>query len=328
MAVQTIRRLAALGAALLAALAAPTAGWSADAYPTRPIRMIVPFPPGGPTDLVARVLAESMGTDLGQTIVIENRPGANGNVGTEAVAKAEGDGYTLLYNTSAVAISPALYPKLGYDIRRDLVPVCLTATVPLVLAIHPAIPAKTVAEFIAYVKANPGKLSFASTGIGSVTHLGAALFMKASGIEAVHVPFRGSAPALTAMSGNHVQFMTDTVNSAYPLINGGQLRGLAVLGTKRVSVVPDLPTLAEAGMADFEIGAWQGLMAPAGTPKAIVDRINAAAVKALASAPVREKLAIQGATILSSTPAAYGQYIEAEIARWGVVVKESGAKAE
>lgn len=326
--VNEVRGLAAAALALLAVLASAGDGAAGDAYPTHAIRLIVPFPPGGPTDLVSRVLAETMSADLGQPIVIENRPGANGNVGTEAVARSDGDGYTLLYNTSAVAISPALYPKLGYDIRRDLVPVCLTATVPLVLAIHPDIPARTVGEFIAYVKANPGKLSYGSTGVGSVTHLGAVLFMKASGLEAVHVPFRGSAPALTAMSGNHVQFMTDTVNSAYPLINGGQLRGLAVLGTKRVAVVPDLPTLAESGMADFEIGAWQGLMAPSGTPKAVVERVNASAVKALASPSVRDRLAIQGATILGSTPAAYGRYIEAEIARWAVVVRESGAKAE
>jgi tripartite-type tricarboxylate transporter receptor subunit TctC len=314
--------LAALGLAL------PRDAAAADTYPTRTIRMIVPFPPGGPTDLVSRVLAETMSADLGQPIVVDNRPGANGNVGAEAVAKAEGDGYTILYNTSAVAISPALYPKLGYDLRKDLVPVCLTATVPLVLVMNPGIPAKTVQDFIAYVKANPGKLSYASTGIGSVTHLGAVLFMQLAGLEAVHVPFRGSAPALTAMAGNHVQFMTDTVNSAYPLINGGQLRGLAVLGTKRVDVVPDLPTLAEAGMKDFEIGAWQGIMAPAGTPPAVIDRLNASAVKALASPAVKEKLAIQGAAILGSTPAGYRDYIEAELVRWAAVVKESGAKAE
>ena len=313
----------------LAVLAAPASRARAQAFPTRPLRMIVPFPPGGPTDLVSRVLAESMSADLGQPIVIDNRPGANGNVGVDAVAKSDPDGYAILYNTSAVAISPALYPKLTYDIRKDLVPVCLTATVPLVLAVHPDVPAKTVQEFVAYVKAHPGKLSYGSTGIGSVTHLGAVLFMKASGnLDAVHVPFRGSAPALTAMTGNHIQYMTDTVNSAHPLINGGQLRGLAILGSKRVEVLPNLPTLAEVGMKDFEIGAWQGLMVPAKTPAAIVERLNAAAVRALASTAVREKLAIQGATILGSTPAAYRDYIEGEIVRWAQVVKDSGAKAE
>lgn len=323
-----LTRRAALAALGASALAGGAARAQADAYPTRSIKMLVPFPPGGPTDLVARVLAEAMSTELKQTIIVDNRPGANGNIAVEAVAKSEPDGYTIVYNTSAVSISPALYPKMNYNIETDLVPVALTATVPLVLAVHPGVPAKTVQEFIAYARSKPGELSYASTGVGSVTHLGAALFQSTNGIKAVHVPFRGSAPALTAMSGNHVQFMTDTVNSAYPLINGGQLRGLAVLGAKRVSVLPDLPTLKESGLADFEIGAWQGILAPKGTPAAIVTKLNAAIVKALGDATVKEKLAIQGATILGSTPQEYGDYIKSEIERWSVVVKESGAKAE
>lgn len=315
-------------AALAAALWLLPPGARADTYPSRPIKMLVAFPPGGPTDLVARVLAETMGGILGQQIIIDNRPGANGNVAAEAVAKADPDGYTLLYNTSAVSISPALYPKLGYDIRKDFAPVCLTATVPLVLTVSPTVPARTVKEFVDYVKANPGKLTYGSTGIGSVTHLGAVLFMTSNGLEAVHAPFRGSAPALTAMSGGHVQFMTDTVNSAHPLINGGQLRGLAILGAKRVDVLPNLPTLAESGMKDFEIGAWQGILAPAATPAEIVAKLNAAAMKTLSEPVVKEKLAIQGATILGSTPAGYRDYILSELDRWAVVVKESGAKAE
>ena len=321
----TITRRTAL-AALGTAMAAPAL--AQEAYPTRPIRMFVPFPPGGPTDLVARVIAEAMGTDLKQPVVIDNRPGANGNVAVEAVAKSDPDGYTLVYNTSAVSISPALYPKLGYDVARDFAPIALTATVPLVLIVHPSLPVKNVKEFIEYARSKPGELSYASTGIGSVTHLGAALFQSTNGIKAVHVPFRGSAPALTALSGNHVQFMTDTVNSSYPLINGGQIRGLAVLGAKRVPVVPDLPTLAESGLRDFEIGAWQGIMAPKATPPAIVERLNASVLKALGDAMVKEKLAIQGATILGSTPKDYADYIAAETKRWAPVVAESGAKAE
>ena len=316
--------LAAMGASILGATAPRAQG----SYPVRPVRMLVPFPPGGPTDLVARVIAEAMSADLKQPVVIENRPGANGNIAVEAAAKSEPDGYTLVYNTSAVSISPALYPKLAYDVERDFAPIALTATVPLVLLVHPSVPARTVQEFIAYARSKPGELSYASTGIGSVTHLGAALFQSTNGIRAVHVPFRGSAPGLTALAGNHVQFMTDTVNSSYPLINGGQIRGLAVLGEKRVPVVPDLPTLAESGLRDFEIGAWQGIMAPRGTPPAIVERLNASVMKSLTDANVKEKLAIQGATILGSTPKEYGDYILAEIKRWGPVVKESGAKAE
>jgi tripartite-type tricarboxylate transporter receptor subunit TctC len=310
------------------ALTPATGRAQSPGYPTRPIKILVPFPPGGPTDLVARVIAEAMSSDLKQPVVIDNRPGANGNVAVEAVSRSEPDGYTLVYNTSAVAISPALYPKLGYDIEKDLAPIALTATVPLVLIVHPGIPATNVKEFIDYARSKPGELSYASTGIGSVTHLGAALFQSANGIKAVHVPFRGSAPALTALSGSHVHFMTDTVNSSYPLINGGQIRGLAVLGSKRVPVVPGLPTLEESGLRDFEIGAWQGLMAPKGTPSAIVDRLNASVLKALEDASVKEKLAIQGATILGSTPEQYRDYILAEVKRWGPVVRDSGAKAE
>ena len=316
--------LAGLGASSLAA----TSARGQSPYPSRPIKVLVPFPPGGPTDLVARVIAEAMSADLKQAVVIDNRPGANGNVAVEAVARSDPDGYTLVYNPSAVSISPALYPKLGYNVAKDFAPIALTATVPLVLIIHPDIPARTAKEFIDYARARPGQLSYASTGIGSVTHLGAALFQSTNGIEAVHVPFRGSAPALTALSGNHVQFMTDTVNSSYPLINGGQIRGLAVLGAKRVAVVPDLPTLAESGLADFEIGAWQGLMAPHGTPAAIVDRLNGSVLKSLADPNVKEKLAIQGATLLGSSPKEYADYILAEIKRWGPVVKASGAKGE
>jgi tripartite-type tricarboxylate transporter receptor subunit TctC len=301
---------------------------SADIYPSRPIRLLVPFPPGGPTDLVARVLAEKMSAVLGQPMVIDNRPGANGNLAAEAAAKAEPDGYTMIYNTSAVAISPALYPNLTYDVVKDLAPVCLTATVPLVLAVNPGLPAKTVQEFVEHVRANPGKLSYGSSSAGAVTHLGAVLFLKSHGLQAVHVPFRGSAPALVAMTGNHVQFMTDTVNTVHPLVTGGQLRALAVMGTKRTPVLPDTPTLAEVGMPDFEIGAWQGILMPVATPKAVIEKVNAAAIAAINDSAVKEKLAVQGAQPLGSTPEAYGEYIRSEIKRWAVVVKESGAKID
>jgi tripartite-type tricarboxylate transporter receptor subunit TctC len=269
-----------------------------------------------------------MSAVLGQPMVIDNRPGANGNLAAEAAAKAEPDGYTMIYNTSAVAISPALYPNLTYDVVKDLAPVCLTATVPLVLAVNPSVPAKTVQEFVEHVRANPGKLSYGSSSAGAVTHLGAVLFLKSHGLQAVHVPFRGSAPALVAMTGNHVQFMTDTVNTVHPLVTGGQLRALAVMGTKRTPVLPDTPTLAEVGMPDFEIGAWQGILMPVATPKAIIEKVNAAAIAAINDPAVKEKLAVQGAQPLGSTPEAYGEYIRSEIKRWAVVVKESGAKID
>lgn len=316
-----------LVSALLAALIAPPAG-TAQSFPTRPIRMIVPFAAGGPTDVVARLLGEAMAGDLGQPIVIENRPGANGNVATEAVAKSPPDGYTMMYNSSHVAISPAIYPKLPYDVRQDLAPVCLTAILPLVLVVHPDIPARTAQEFVAYAKERPGKLSYGSGGVGNVTHLATALFLKLHGLEAVHVPFRGTAPALAATSGGHVQFTVDAVNTAQSLINGGQVRGLAVFGAARASVLPNVPTVDEAGLGRLEIGAWQGIMVAGGTPTAIVERLNASAVKALSNPAVKEKLAIQGAAILASTPAEYGRYIDAEIIRWTDVARGNGIKAE
>jgi tripartite-type tricarboxylate transporter receptor subunit TctC len=301
---------------------------SLENYPTKPVHLLVAFPPGGPTDLVARVLGEKLAEHLGQPVIIENRPGANGNIAAEATARAEPDGYTVFYNTSAVALSPSLYAKLSYDVVRDLAPVALTAVVPLVLAVNTSIPANNVNEFIAYVRANPGKLTYGSAGAGNVTHLGALLFLKSHGLDAVHVPFRGSAPAVTALSGNHVQFVTDTVNSSFPLIQSGHIKALAVMGGKRTPVLPDVPTLSEAGMTNFEIGAWQGILVPAKTPAAIVQKLNAAALKALADPSVKAKLAIQGAEPLGSTPEEYGAYIKSELERWARVVKDNAVKLD
>ena len=301
---------------------------AAQDYPVRQIRLIVPFAAGGPTDLVARVLGEAMSQDLKQPFVVENRPGANGNVATEAVAKSDPDGYTLLYNSSHVAISPAIYARLGFDARKDLAPICLTATLPLVLVAGPDLPVKTAREFVDYAKARPGQLSYGSGGVGNVTHLAAALFNRQNGMAAVHVPFRGTAPALAAASGGHVQYTIDAVNSAQSLTNGGQVRGLLVFGPQRSPVIPDVPTIEEAGLGKLEIGAWQGLIAPGGTPKPIIDKLNAAALKALASPVVKEKLAVQGATIVASTPEAYARYIDEEIVRWTDVASQNGIKAE
>ncbi len=299
-----------------------------ESYPTKPVHLLVAFPPGGPTDLVARVLGEKIAEYLGQPVIIENRPGANGNIAAEATARAEPDGYTVFYNTSAVALSPALYAKLSYDVVRDFEPVALTAVVPLVLAVNPSIPANNVNEFIAYLKTNRGKLTYGSAGAGNVTHLGALLFLKSHGLEAVHVPFRGSAPAVTALSGNHVQFVTDTVNSSFPLIQSGHIKALAVMGGKRTPVLPQVPTLSEAGMRNFEIGAWQGILVPARTPAGIIAKLNAAALKALSDQGVKAKLAIQGAEPLGSTPAEYGAYIKSELDRWAKVVKDNAVKLD
>jgi tripartite-type tricarboxylate transporter receptor subunit TctC len=316
-----VKQIAALGftAAALASQAA---------YPEKPITMIVPFPPGGPTDLVARVIGKAMGDSLGQPVIIDNRGGANGNIGAGMAAKAAPDGYTMLYNTSAVALSPALYRNLSYDVTKDLSPVALAAVVPLALVVHPSVPANNVKEFIAYAKANPGRLSYGSAGAGNVTHLGAFQFLQANGLEAVHIPYKGSAPADMDLVAGNIQFLTDTVNSVAAFVKDKRIKMLAVTTGKRMSLFPDVPTLAESGMPGFEVGAWQGLMVPAGTPQPVIDRLNTELRKALANGEVRAKLAQQGAEPLGSSPEEYGAYIRKEIDRWGKVVKQSGVTAE
>ena len=313
------RRLALLAAAGLLAGAVQAADW-----PARPITLVVPFPPGGPTDMVARVLAQSVGEQLGQSVVVDNKPGANGNIGNAFVAKAAPDGYTVLYNTSSITLSPALYKKLSYDLRKDLMPVTLSAVVPLALVVNPQLPVKTVAELVDYDKKNPGKLSYGSAGNGNVTHLAAFQVAQHFGIEAAHVPYKGSAPADVDLVAGQIQFMTDTINSVAPFINDGKLRLLAVSTAKRLANFPAAPTLAESGMAGFEAGAWQGVMVPAKTPQPVIDRLNQAFVQALKSPAVLEKLRVQSTEPLGSTPTEYAAYIEKELARWASVVKSTG----
>lgn len=314
--------LALTGIALGAAIAPQAA--RASAYPDRPIRLVVPFPPGGPTDLVSRVIAKKMSDELGQQVLVDNRPGANGNIGNEIVAKSPADGYTVLYNTSSIALSPALYKKLQYDVKRDLLPVAMTANVPLVLEVNAQVPVNTVPEFIAWVKANPGKFTYGSAGNGNVTHLAAFLVLQANGLNAVHAPYKGSAPALTDLASGQVQFMTDTINSSLPFIRDKRMKALAVTSSTRSAQLPEVPTLAESGMPGFEAGAWQGMMVPARTPPEVVKRLNAAVLKALAASDVRASLALQGAEPRGSSPEAYGKYLTQELDRWQKVVKDSG----
>jgi len=322
----TRRRAIAAIAATLASCAAPAA--FAQSWPAKPITMMVPFPPGGPTDLVARVLAHKLGEQLGQNVVVDNKPGANGNIAAVAVARAPADGHTILYNTSAIALSPALYKSLAYDVQKDFAPVALTAVVPLALVVHPSVPANNVREFIAHAKANPGKLSYGSAGNGNVTHLGAFQFLQANGIDAVHVPYKGSAPADLGLAAGDTQFLTDTVNSVMGFVRDKRMKMLAVTTAKRMSLFPDVPTLAESGMPGFEVGAWQGIMVPAATPRAVVDRLNAEIVKALQSPDVRGKLAAQGAEPLGSSPEEYAAYVRKELARWAGVVRATGVTIE
>lgn len=324
------RRIAAAALAALACAAtlSTTGAQAQAAFPSKPITMIVPFPPGGPTDLVARVIAQEMSKSMGQPVIVDNKGGANGNLGAAVAAKAQADGYTMLYNTSSITLSPALYKSLSYDVKRDFAPVALTAVVPLALVVAPNVPVNNVKEFIAWVKANPGKVSYGSAGNGNVTHLGAFQFVQAHGLDAVHIPYKGSAPADIDLAGGQIQFMTDTVNSVMAFVRDKRMKMLAVTTAKRMSLFPDVPTLAESGMPGFEVGAWQGLMVPANTPRPVIQRLNTEVLKALQSPEVRQKLALQGVEPLGSTPEEYGAYVTAEITRWARVVKQAGISLE
>ncbi|WP_429951014.1 Bug family tripartite tricarboxylate transporter substrate binding protein [Comamonas sediminis] len=320
-----VRRSALLALALVAVGGAAQAQ---DPWPSKPITLVVPFPPGGPTDMVARVLAQQVGQQLGQTVIVDNRPGANGNIGNALVAKAAADGYTVLYNTSSIALSPSLYKKLSYDVARDLRPVALTAVVPLGLVVNPKVPVHTVQELVKYAHDNKGKLSYGSAGNGNVTHLAAFQVVQHYGIDASHVPYKGSAPADVDLVAGQIEFMTDTINSVAPFIKDGKLRLLAVSTAQRIPNFPNAPTLAESGMTGFEAGAWQGVMVPAKTPDAVVQRLNAELLKALKDPGVLEKLRVQGTEPLGSTPQAYGDYIQSEIKRWAGVVKSTGVSLD
>ena len=318
-------QLAMIGVTACAAM--PIAA-HADTWPSKPITLVVPFPPGGPTDMVARVLAQNVGEQLGQSVIVDNKPGANGNIGNAFVAKAAADGYTVLYNTSSIALSPALYKKLSYNVNTELAPVALTAVVPLALVINPKTPVNSVAEFVKYAKDQKGKLSYGSAGNGNVTHLAAFQLVQHYGIEATHVPYKGSAPADVDLVAGQIDFLTDTINSVSAFIKDGKLKLLAVSTSKRLPNFPQAPTLAESGMTGYESGAWQGVMVPAKTPKEVVDKLNAAINKALKDPEVLKKLAIQSTEPLSSTPAEYGAYIKKEIARWDSVVKSTGVSLD
>jgi tripartite-type tricarboxylate transporter receptor subunit TctC len=301
---------------------------AAQTYPAKPVRMIVAFPPGGPTDLVGRIIAAKVAEQTGQQFIVENRAGAGGNIGSEFVAKAAPDGYTILYNTSGITIAQSVYPKLGYDVMRDFAPVLLAATVPLVLVAHPSLPTKSVQEFVAYAKAQNGKINYASSGTGVITHLAGAAFVKELGIAATHVPYKGSAPAIADVVSGQAQFMIDTVNTPLGFIRDGRLRALAVAMPKRSTLLPDVPTFNETVMPNFEMSAWQGVVAPAGTPKQAIDRLNTEFNKAVQNADVRAKLANQGAEPLGGTVAEYAAYLKSEITRFARIVKDAGVKLE
>ncbi|MEO8347027.1 MAG: tripartite tricarboxylate transporter substrate binding protein [Betaproteobacteria bacterium] len=301
----------------------------AQAYPSKPIRIVVPFPAGGTTDVLARAVAQKLNESLGQPAVVDNRPGAGGNIGAELVAKSAPDGYTLLMGTVGThAINPSLYPRMPYDHVRDFAPVILVAGVPNVLVINPGLPVNSVQELIAYAKANPGKLNFASSGNGTSIHLSGELFRTMAGVQMTHVPYKGSAPALQDLVGGQVQLMFDNLPSSLALIKAGKLKALAVTSLARAAALPDVPTLAESGLPGFEASSWFGLLAPAGTPPAAIATLNADVAKWLASPDARERLLAQGAIAAGGTPEDFARHIAAETAKWQKVVKESGAKVD
>ena len=300
----------------------------AQSWPTKPVRMIIAFPPGGPTDLVSRVLAQKLSEQLGQQVIVDNKPGAGGNIAAELAARAAPDGYTIFYNTSAIVIGPALYGKVNYDTLKDFAPVLLTASVPMVLVVNPQLPARSVKEFLDLAKSRSGALNYSSSGTGTITHLASAMMSTQTGIQTQHIPYKGSAPGLVDLASGQTQFMIDTINTVLPYIRDNRLRGLAVTSVKRSPLLPDLPTLAEAGISGFEAAAWQGIVVPTGTPNEIVQKLNAEVNKALAHPDIRSRLAAQGADILGGTPAEYAAYLRSEMPRWAKAVKDSGAKAE
>ena len=297
-------------------------------WPNRPVTLVVPFPPGGPTDLIARVLAKQLTTQLGQSVVVENKAGANGNIGGQAVANARPDGYTALYNTSSLALSPSLYKNLNYSPTKDLTPVSSTAIVPLMVLVNNNVPVSTIEEFVAYAKKNPGKLSYSSGGNGNITHLGAFLITQAMGIQATHIPYKGSAPAMVDLMGGQVEFSTNTINDSMLLVRDKRLKGLAVTSAKRSSALPEVPTISETILKDFDMGAWQGVMMPAGTDSVVVNKFSSEIRKALQNPVVLKQLDDQGAQVLGSTPEQYGQYLASEIKRFGEVVKAAGVTVE
>ena len=290
--------------------------------------MLLAFPPGGPTDINARLFAQKLTEQTGQTFVVENRPGAGGNIAAAEAARAAPDGTTIFYNTSAITIAPALQ-HAPFDPVKDFAPVALTATVPLVLAINPGVPAKNLQEFIAYARANPGKLNYASSGTGTITHLSGALFASQLGLTMQHIPYKGSAPALVDVVGGQTQMMIDTISTVLPYARDNRLRPLAVAVQRRLSVLPEVPTLEEAAsLPGFEMSAWQGIVVPAATPKDIVARLNAEINRAVQNPDLRQKLALGGSEPLGGTSEHYAAYIRSELARWTKVVKDAGAKAD
>ena len=301
----------------------------AQSYPTKSIRLICPFPPGGAVDIASRAIANELSKTIGQQVVVENKPGAGGNIGGVEAARAAPDGYTIFMTTSGInAINPALYSKMPFDPNKDLAPVSALVSLNNVLVVHPSVAAKSVTEIIAMAKAQPGKMTYASSGSGTSIHMSGEMFKHLAKVDILHIPYKGSSPALTDMLGGQVMMMFDNVPSALPHIKSGKLRALATTGAKRDATLPDLPTIAEAGVPGYESGVWFGLLVPAGTPRDIVAKLNAEAVKGTKSPEFVKRMTDLGYNIIGSTPEQMTEMLKTEVNTWGPIVKASGAKAD
>ena len=314
---------AILGTILLLGICAPAFG--ADAYPSKPIRFILPYAPGGAVDTVGRIIAQKLADGLGQAVVPENKPGAGSTIGTELAVKSKPDGYTLVMGSASITITPSLY-KLSYDVTKDLAPVAMCATGAQVLLVHPSLPVSDLKELVAYAKANPGKLNFGTGGVGNPGHLAIELLKSLAQIDLVHVPYKGAGPAMIGLVGGEVKVQASSIPAAVPHIQSGKVKALAVLGNERSALLPNVPTSKEAGMEQLVVISRYGFLAPAGTPREIIDRLNAVWAKAATMPDTREKLKKVGEEPLASTPEEYLAFLQTEIPRWGKVIKEANIK--
>jgi tripartite-type tricarboxylate transporter receptor subunit TctC len=316
-------------AAIAAAAALPAGAQTPATYPSRPVKLVVPFPPGGPLDIVGRSIAQKLSETWGQSVVVDNKPGAGGNIGADIVAKSAPDGYTILMGAlSTHAVNPSLYAKMPYDAVKDFAPITMVAVTPNVLVVNAALPVNSAREFIAYAKANSGKLAFGSGSNGSAGHLAGELFKVDTGTDITHVPYKGGAPATQALLAGDTQFMFDNLANAMPQVKAGKLKALAVTTAERSKLAPELPTMAEAGLPGFDISTWFGLFAPAGTPKDIVAKWNAEVTKILNSPDMRERLVAQGAEPVPMSPEQFAAFVQSEIPKYARIVKVSGAKVD
>jgi len=301
----------------------------AQAWPSRPIRIVVPYPPGGTSDILARSIADKLAAALGQAVIVDNKPGANGNVGADVVAKAAPDGHTLLLaDIGALAISPSVYPALPFDPARDFAPVSMVAYSPHILVVNPAVPASSMQELVALAKSRPGKLNFAVSGVGGAPHLAGVEFALRTGVTWEYIPYKGGSQAIADVAGGQADVTLNGMLATYPLVKGGKLRILAVSSAQRMSAIPDVPTIAESGLPGFETGSWQGVVAPAGTPREVVARLNAEIARIVGTPEMRENLGRQGAVVRTGSPDEFGGFIRTEMARWAKVVKDANVKVE